>query len=502
MRTLKRFFRISNIVATFKNGTIEAQNVAFEIAGASGLSNNAVTFAEDLNIISENDVAVFIYDSIVLNTSANITAKNAAIMGNGQDARFPKINVLDGNITSTDAAALYLPQKSGTTTISGGTITGTTGIEIRNGTLNITGGKIVATGETLTEAPNGNGNTVLSGAAVAVSKYANTGTLKVNISGGELEGVYTVYEKNLNADGAQIDGSSVNLSITDGKLSGEIHSDNKAGFISGGNYSELPKAEYFAEGFVGVWDEEAQAYVTQEGSYVATIDGYGYLTLDAAINSIGATETAEIVLLQDIYLDKDWSEIETIPGGGYYFYLIQQGQNITIELNGHTLEAKYPEGLNNMLGYFFNMGTLTLKDSVGGGAMIDNSHPDMKNPMTIVLNVGTLTFESGSYRAAATFTSLSGTVTIRGGTFDSVSNGGILVAGGVLNILPDEGKEVQINAALGIRGISECEVNIGGGNFVGAPVEDMMNKNDITPDMEGKIVSVMILEKCTVNIYT
>ena len=1426
---IETLFRISNIVATFKNGTIEAQNVAFEIAGASGLSNNAVTFAEDLNIISENDVAVFIYDSIVLNTSANITAKNAAIMGNGQDARFPKINVLDGNITSTDAAALYLPQKSGTTTISGGTITGTTGIEIRNGTLNITGGKIVATGETLTEAPNGNGNTVLSGAAVAVSKYANTGTLKVNISGGDLEGVYTVYEKNLNADGAQIDGSSVNLSITDGKLSGEIFSENKvgfisggnyselpkaeyfaegfaavpnaeggydavseedymvtltvndtriayatlaeavaavpadnsealiefvgtaqeysgagiiveagqnividfnnntyivtttvgssgtetnrfqlkkgsqvvmkdgtiktsaeisgiliqkyneltlenmvldlsdnaqiayvisnnngtttitgntqiiaaagraafdtyhwpkngygavevifdagftgkvegrieyttdgtdpewqsetkltfadgntgtydvdfyimdgeenanvtvsggtfkkqvpyelyaegfvgvwdeeaqayvtqegtyvatigeygyttlaeaiaaadggtvklianvtenvtieksvtidlngysissasgyaidviggltqeekievvilstgaqgtvgsdsnnvglnvknfadvtvenvyakgsiygvqmgdngsayqtvvtmkdskaegtgfagvyvmgtsnaelpvtlkaensefigqwygvtgngtyhntyielvnctvtgtagdpdstnytdmgygiyqpqegtliidggtvtgvsagieirsgklvvkggaqitgtcktlyivengsgttvsgaavavsqhstqkpidvtieegtltglyalyetdtyatatpsenveisitggtlvgeifsenkAGFISGGNYSELPKAEYFAEGFVGVWDEaeqayvtqegtyvatvdgygyttlaeaiaaadgetvtliadvtesvaiaegktvtldlngktlknvegkhtienygtltvigegtvdnvshgrgavvnygtaylngglytrslengqssedsggnswyvlknygsmtidgakvtqdghyssmiangyqnagdrntnygkvttadkvptlviesgefaggintvknddyavmtinggtfknvsqaavlnwneltitdgvfevgeaaqaaiitsyaaggydngtttisggtfkgavtvdagaanvtysisggnyselpkasyftegyaaawdeEAQAYVTQEGSYVATIDGYGYLTLDAAINSIGATETAEIVLLQDIYLDKDWSEIETIPGGGYYFYLIQQGQNITIELNGHTLEAKYPEGLNNMLGYFFNMGTLTLKDSVGGGAMIDNSHPDMKNPMTIVLNVGTLTFESGSYRAAATFTSLSGTVTIRGGTFDSVSNGGILVAGGVLNILPDEGKEVQINAALGIRGISECEVNIGGGNFVGAPVEDMMNKNDITPDMEGKIVSVMILEKCTVNI--
>ena len=270
--------------------------------------------------------------------------------------------------------------------------------------------------------------------------------------------------------------------------------------ISGGNYSVLPKASYFTEGYAAAWDEEAQAYVTQEGSYVATIDGYGYLTLDAAINSIGATETAEIVLLQDIYLDKDWSEIETIPGGGYYFYLIQQGQNITIELNGHTLEAKYPEGLNNMLGYFFNMGTLTLKDSVGGGAMIDNSHPDMKNPMTIVLNVGTLTFESGSYRAAATFTSLSGTVTIRGGTFDSVSNGGILVAGGVLNILPDEGKEVQINAALGIRGISECEVNIGGGNFVGAPVEDMMNKNDITPDMEGKIVSVMILEKCTVNI--
>ena len=407
-----------------------------------------------------------------------------------------------GDPDSTDYAnmgyGIYQPQ-DGTLIIDGGTVTGVSaGIEIRSGKLVVKGGaQITGTCKTLYIVENGSGTTV-SGAAVAVSQHSTQKPIDVTIEEGTLTGLYALYETDTYATATPSE--NVEISITGGTLVGEIHSDNKAGFISGGNYSELPMAKYFAEGFVGVWDEEAQAYVTQEGSYVATIDGYGYLTLDAAINSIGATETAEIVLLQDIYLDKDWSEIETIPGGGYYFYLIQQGQNITIELNGHTLEAKYPEGLNNMLGYFFNMGTLTLKDSVGGGAMIDNSHPDMKNPMTIVLNVGTLTFESGSYRAAATFTSLSGTVTIRGGTFDSVSNGGILVAGGVLNILPDEGKEVQINAALGIRGISECEVNIGGGNFVGAPVEDMMNKNDITPDMEGKIVSVMILEKCTVNI--
>ena len=361
---IETLFRISNIVATFKNGTIEAQNVAFEIAGASGLSNNAVTFAEDLNIISENDVAVFIYNSIVLNTSANITAKNAAIMGNGQDARFPKINVLDGNITSTDAAALYLPQKSGTTTISGGTITGTTGIEIRNGTLNITGGKIVATGETLTEAPNGNGNTVLSGAAVAVSKYANTGTLKVNISGGELEGVYTVYEKNLNADGAQIDGSSVNLSITDGKLSGEIFSENKAGFISGGNYSELPKAEYFAEGFVGVWDEDAQAYVTQEGTYVATVDGYGYTTLAEAI---AAADGETVTLIADV--------TESVA--------IAEGKTVTLDLNGKTL--------TNVAGKHTieNYGTLTV---IGEGTVDNVSHG-----RGAVVNYGTAYLNGGLY---------------------------------------------------------------------------------------------------------
>ena len=361
---IETLFRISNIVATFKNGTIEAQNVAFEIAGASGLSNNAVTFAEDLNIISENDVAVFIYNSIVLNTSANITAKNAAIMGNGQDARFPNINVLDGNITSTDAAAMYLPQKNGVTTISGGTITGTTGIEIRNGTLNITGGKIVATGETLTEAPNGNGNTVLSGAAVAVSKYANTGTLKVNISGGELEGVYTVYEKNLNADGAQIDGSSVNLSITDGKLSGEIFSENKAGFISGGNYSELPKAEYFAEGFAAAWNEEAQAYVTQEGTYVATIGEYGYTTLAEAF---AAADGETVTLIADV--------TESVA--------VAEGKTVTLDLNGKTL--------TNVAGKHTieNYGTLTV---IGEGTVDNVSHG-----RGAVVNYGTAYLNGGLY---------------------------------------------------------------------------------------------------------
>ena len=459
--------------------TLDLNGNSITFAGAQGTTANGVSLFLNAGDFTVKDSKGGGY---IKNTIANhghfeaifwnLAGANLYLESGIYNANLSVVN-FDGTVQISGAELIY-------TDVSGQPATECMGVVFMGGTLKVKEGAFVQ-GVLVAMAE---ANFEIEGGRFAGSEGFN------DSFGGE--GSYSVVSSMLGGS---------NVTITGGKFESPLYVDsNSALEISGGSYSELPMAKYFAEGYVAAWDEDEQAYVVKEGTYVAAVGEYGYTTLDEAIDSIGATETAEIVLLQDIYLDKDWSEIETIPGGGYYFYLIQQGQNITIELNGHTLEAKYPQGLNNMLGYFFNMGTLTLKDSVGGGAMIDNSHPDMKNPMTIVLNVGTLTFESGSYRAAATFTSMSGTVTIRGGTFDSVSNGGILVAGGVLNILPDEGKEVQINAALGIRGISECEVNIGGGNFVGAPIEDMMNKNDITPDMEGKIVSVMIMEKCTVNI--
>ena len=66
---------------------------------------------------------MFVYNSITLNTSADIQAHYAAIMGNGNDSKYPTINIKGGEITS-DTTALYLPQPKGVTTISGGTITG------------------------------------------------------------------------------------------------------------------------------------------------------------------------------------------------------------------------------------------------------------------------------------------------------------------------------------------------------------------------------------------
>lgn len=245
-------FFLSNSNITFKNGTIRAQNLAFEIAGGTGLSGRTITFADDLTIISENDTAVFVDKSITLNTSADITAHYAAIMGNGTDSKYPKINIRGGAITS-DTTALYLPQPNGTTTISGGTITGATGVEIRGGTLNITGGTITATGDELATVENGSGSTVTKGAAIAVSPYASAKKLTVNAEAGTFSGVYAFYEANLNPDGASVDAVAMTVSLTGGTYDGKVGSERLTGFISGGQYLAMPAEEYFDANYTAAY---------------------------------------------------------------------------------------------------------------------------------------------------------------------------------------------------------------------------------------------------------
>lgn len=240
---IDRLFLLGNSNITFKNGTIQAQYLAFEIAGGT-FSGRTITFADDLTIISEKDTAVFVYNSITLNTSADIQAHYAAIMGNGNDSKYPTINIKGGEITS-DTTALYLPQPKGVTTISGGTITGATGVEIRGGTLNITGGTITATGDELATVENGSGSTVTKGAAIAVSPYASAKKLTVNVEAGTFSGVYAFYEANLNPDGASVDAVAMTVSLTGGTYDGNVGSERLTGFISGGQYLAMPAEEYF-----------------------------------------------------------------------------------------------------------------------------------------------------------------------------------------------------------------------------------------------------------------
>ena len=364
---IKKLFTISATSVTFGNGTIEAENQVFEIAGGTGLDGKTVTFKDDLSISSKNEVAVFIYQSITLNTSAKITAKNAAIMGNGTDTKYAEINVTGGEITSTNAVAMYLPAKSAEVTISGGVVTGTTGIEVRGGTLNIKdGAKIVATGETLVAHREGGGASVLSGAAVAVSKYASSNSLKVNITGGTLKGLYAFYEAELNATQSEVTG--LTLSITGGTFNGDIASENVESFISGKGvkFSEMPKMDYFAENYIAEYNAGTGKYETKEGSWVAAIGEEGYATLQDAINA--AEEDDVIELRADVPL----TEALTID------------KSVTIDLAGHTINA--PATAANITA------NATIKSSEEGGTIKHTG--EGKDHGLIVTNDATLTLES------------------------------------------------------------------------------------------------------------
>ena len=127
-------------------------------------------------------------------------------------------------------------------------------------------------------------------------------------------------------------------------------------------------------------------------SNVASIDGNGYETLDAAIT---AAQTNDVITLID---NVTATATVTVPAD----------KTITLDLNGKT----YTSSANGIS----NAGTLTIKDSVGTGKLVATG-----NYSNAIENNGTLTIENGSYEAVyGAVRALGGSnTTIKGGTFSS-----------------------------------------------------------------------------------
>lgn len=125
-----------------------------------------------------------------------------AISGNGHtNFRSTKmtVTVKDGaEVTATGAPAIYNPQPD-TLNIEGGTIKGTSGIEMKAGTLNISGNPtIVATAPTASWDYNGNGPSSKGYAVAVVEDDGYGGNAKTDINGGEYKGPIDVFAQKPN----------------------------------------------------------------------------------------------------------------------------------------------------------------------------------------------------------------------------------------------------------------------------------------------------------------
>lgn len=138
---------------------------------------------------------------------------------------------------------------------------------------------------------------------------------------------------------------------------------------------------------------------------VATVNGYSYETIEEAVIAANSVEKAEIVLLEDITVD------------GYA--TIVKGADVTLDLNGHTVIGTDTTEKN--FGLIQNNGTLTVKDSVGGG----------KISLTATINSGWNRYSAViSNNPGGTLVIESGILEHLGGTdmaygIDSLTNGGI-----------------------------------------------------------------------------
>ena len=161
--------------------------------------------------------------TLIVNGNLTIEGTGYGISGNGTRHN-TSVTINGGTIKATnnasDCVGIYNPQ-DGDLTITGGTITGKTGVEIRAGSLTVSGEntKITSTVNTpLKSHANGNGSTS-AGAGIAVVQHTTKKAITVNVNGGEISGYTALVVNNPQGNGA-FDSSigTVTVNVTGGTL--------------------------------------------------------------------------------------------------------------------------------------------------------------------------------------------------------------------------------------------------------------------------------------------
>lgn len=167
-----------------------------------------------------------------------------ALSGNGTWDE-TTINISGGTITSAKSAGIYHPQE-GTLTLTGGTISGTTAVQICAGTLNIPSNStvtITATGEDKREGKTGDG-LIDDGSAVSVVSRAGYGDAPtVTIAGGTFvsENETPVLSYAWKNDDVDKDGTRVEDFVSGGSFS-----DSVSEYVNGTLRAELVKSSGYA----------------------------------------------------------------------------------------------------------------------------------------------------------------------------------------------------------------------------------------------------------------
>ena len=149
-------------------------------------------------------------------------ATDVTINGGTIQSTWDGVSVKPTGMSSEKGVGIFQPQVNGTMTITDGIIRGyNAGVEVRGGTVNIEGGKLIAISDAYSTEPNGNGPTT-TGAALAVAQHTHDAAVEVAISGGILEGEKALSVTNPNNRPNVNDVEEVSVSLTGGKLKGNV----------------------------------------------------------------------------------------------------------------------------------------------------------------------------------------------------------------------------------------------------------------------------------------
>ena len=265
----------------FGNG---GASTKIKIAGGKVMAVNAVCAVG--NGKSENTTVEI--------TDGEIIGQNVAVATQGNTGRGGVVvNISGGTITATnpESTAVYLPGFDGKTTITGGTITGATGVEVRAGKLHISGEPIINGNGTFKAQANGSGGTT-TGVGVAVAQHGTKWPVDVIIEGNpNINGIYGFYEHNPQKNPAE-DIEKVEVQIKGGTFKSTdpangkaLYSEDCTEIISGGSFNTPVSESLCVEGYVvPTQPDENGNYVVAPKTFTMTFDSAG----GSAVNPITA----------------------------------------------------------------------------------------------------------------------------------------------------------------------------------------------------------------------
>ena len=137
----------------------------------------------------------------------------------------------------------------------------------------------------------------------------------------------------------------------------------------------------------------------------------------------------------------------------------------TLDLSGHTISG-YTDGVNPLISV--DGGSLTVKDSVGGGTMEQKPNDAGKYADPVGANGGSLTISGGTYKGAYGTWCEAGTTVISGGTFKAdtyavaAHGGNVTINGGTFTVNNDWNGEAATVLCVSPK---DVKLTINGGTF-------------------------------------
>ena len=385
--------------------TLASTKEAVALTNAKGVTVNFATVEGALAAAADGDTITLLED-VTVEGKQIVIDKNVTIDLNGKTLKVSKYTAkaaqidVTGKLTVKDGAEggvicsdytgtaglVVCIENGGKFTLESGTIT-TEGMAKAGNAVKISaGGEFVMNGGTVKAdfkrgnraikvagGKAGNATFTMNGGSVLVDKDPDgKETYLIGIEGSSSSDI-TVNGGSVNAPEA-ISAKSANISVTGGDYKGKIAVKN--GSISGGTFDTSIDYRYLADGYV-LEDKGDGTYGLKEGKYVAVIGTVGYESLQAAINAAAENETVKLVA--------DTNENVTI----------EAGKNITLDLNGLTLNG----GTGTAKAAILNYGTVVIKDSskaATGTVKRDDNGTVGEISYYVIRNLGTMTIESGT----------------------------------------------------------------------------------------------------------